>query len=436
MSGTLDSDVLILGGGPAGATAGAVLARAGLATTIVEGDCFPRPHVGESLLPHGMPVLDRLGVRDAVAALPHSRLKEGATFVTGDGSRRVTYWFDEARPPAIPSAFQVRRDEFDRLLLDTAAGAGARVREGWRATAPLWDGKRLVGAVVTDPDGAEHRLTARAVLDATGQASFLATRMGWRFPYPRHRKVACFSHFRGVETEPGREAGNITIVVCDGGWAWLIPFTGGDTSVGLVLDVARWRQGGGGGPDAMFAAARAGAPELDRRLLRAEPVQPFQAIQNFSYRVLHVAGDGYCLVGDAAGFLDPIFSTGVFLGTVTGASAADDIIDALARHGRVETNDFAPTVTLTRRLHRTFFSLIRAYYDRHFLAFVFAPRPAVDLPGAMVSLLAGDVLRPGRWRRLAGFRLMRVLAQLQEWGERWNRPLVEPLPTPQEPVER
>jgi flavin-dependent dehydrogenase len=419
-------DVVILGGGPAGSTAGALLAEAGIETLIVEGERFPRFHVGESLLPHTLPLLDRLGVHETVRALPHTRVKEGASFVTHDGSRQVAYWFADAMAPAIPHAYQVRRDEFDAALLANARERGAEVLEGWHASAPQWEGARFAGLTVRDPDGNERVLRSKAFLDASGQHSFLAGRMGWRFPYPKHRKVAAVAHFRGVWLPPGREAGNITIALTRGGWFWLIPFADDTVSVGAVLDVAQWREAGGG-PEALFAAALERTPEVARRLTGAERTLPFAAVQNFSYRVMKTAGDSFCLIGDAAGFLDPIFSTGVFLATTTGAAAADDIVDALRRHGRVEANDFAPTVALTRTLQRVFFSFIRAYYDPHFLPFFFNPRPALQLPEAIVSLLAADVLRPGRWRRTGRYRLLLALAQLQRWAARWGHSLVPPL---------
>jgi flavin-dependent dehydrogenase len=419
-------DVLILGGGPAGSTAGALLAAEGVETVILEAERFPRFHVGESLLPHTLPLLDRLGVHETVRALPHTRRKDGASFVTHDGSRHVAYWFEDAMAPAIPHAYQVRRDEFDAALLANARARGAEVLEGWRATVPQWDGTRLAALTVKDPGGEERVLRPKVLLDASGQSSFLASRMGWRFPYPKHRKVAAVAHFRGAWLPPGREAGNITIALTGGGWFWLIPFADDTVSVGAVLDVERWRQAGSG-PEALFDAAVAATPEVARRLVGAERLIPFNAVQNFSYRVVRAAGDGYCLIGDAAGFLDPIFSTGVFLATTTGAAAAEDVLDALRRRGRVEANDFAPTVALTRTLHRVFFSFIRAYYNPHFLAFFFNPRPMLQLPGAIVSLLAADVLRPGRWQRTGRYRVLLLLAQLQELGSRWGRPLIDPL---------
>jgi flavin-dependent dehydrogenase len=398
-------DVLILGGGPAGSTAGTILADAGIDTVILESETFPRFHVGESLLPHTLPLLDRLGVHDTVRALPHTRRKDGASFVTHDGSRHVVYWFDEAFPPAIPYAYQVRRDEFDRALLEHARARGAQVLAGWQATAPKWEGRRLVGLIARGPDGQEHLLRSRVFLDASGQSSFVAGRMGWRFPYQRHRKVSAVTHLHRVWLPSGREAGNITIALTDGGWFWLIPFADDSVSVGVVLDVDQWRARGGDA-EAVFSSAVERTPEVARRLVGAEKMLPVTAIQNFSYRVMHVGGDGFCLIGDAGGFLDPIFSTGVFIATSTAASAAQDIIEGLTRHGRIEGSDFGPTIALTHTFHRIFFSFVRAYYDPHFLAFFFSPSDALGLRAAVVSLLAADVVGPGTWRRTARYRLL------------------------------
>jgi len=419
-------DVLILGGGPAGSTAGALLAGAGIETVIVEGERFPRFHVGESLLPHNLPIFDRLGVQETVRSLPHTRRKEGASFVTADGSAHVAFWFDEALPPALPHAYQVRRDEFDQALLANARAEGAEVLEGWRAFAPHWEGRRFVGLTVRDPDGGEYALRCRVFLDASGQSSFLPSRMGWRFPYQRHRKIAAVSHFRGVWLPPGREAGNITIALTDGGWFWLIPFADDTVSAGAVLDVEKWRAGGTD-PERLFNTAVEATPEVARRLAGALSLIPFNAVQNFSYRVMHIGGDGFCIIGDAAGFLDPIFSTGVFIGTTAAASAAQDVIEAFARRKRVEGSDFGPTIALTRSLQRLFFSFIRSYYDPNFLAFFFNPSDTLQMKAALISMLAADVVRPGRWRRTSRYRLLQLLADLQRIGTRWGRPLVPPL---------
>ncbi len=421
-----DVDALIIGAGPAGSTAGALLALAGVETLIVESEPFPRFHVGESLLPHTIPLLDRLGVHETVRDLPHTRRKNGASFVTHDGSRHVAYWFEDAFPPAIPHAYQVSRDEFDAALLANAVRCGAQLLSGWRATVPQWDGRRITGVRLRDPEGREQFVRCRVTLDASGQASFLASRMGWRFPYPRHRKSAAVAHFKGAWLPPGREAGNITIALAEGGWFWLIPFADDTVSVGAVLDVERWRDLAGS-PESVFRTAVEATPEVARRLAAATAVTPFAAVQNFSYRVLQIGGDGFCCLGDAAGFLDPVFSTGVFLATTTAAAAAQDVSEALARHGRVDGADLGPTIALTRSLHRLFFSFIRAYYDPHFLAFFFNPHDAFRIPEAIVSLLAADVLRSGRWRRTTRFRALLALAQAQRWSARLGRPIVAPL---------
>lgn len=419
-------DVLILGAGPAGSTAATLLAEAGFQVTILERDAFPRFHVGESLLPHSLPLFQRLGIHEEVRALPHTRVKPGAIFVTHDGSKTVEYNFAQALPPAIPHAFQVRRDEFDLLLANRAREVGAEILFGWEAVSPRWENGRLVGVMARSPDGEERLFRCRAFLDASGQATFLASRMGWRFPYARHKKVAAVSHFRDVWLPPGESSGSITIALTQGGWFWLIPFRDDSVSVGAVLDVTRWKALGKE-PELVFREAVHLTPEVDRRLTHAQPLMPFSAIQNFSYRVIKLAGDGFCLIGDAGGFLDPIFSTGVFLATTTASWAAEDIADAFHRHGRVDSADFAPTVTLTRQLHRIFFSFIRSYYDPDFLAFFFNPRPFLNLPKAIVSLLAADVLRPGKTFRIARFRVLQGLAFVQRLARRWGSSLVPPL---------
>ena len=347
--------------------------------------------------------------------------------MTPDGSRKVVYWFDQAMAPAVPYAYQVRRDAFDGVLLDRARDCGAEIWHGWRATAPLWNGDRLAGLTVRGEAGDERTLRARVVIDASGQSAFLANRMGWRFPYPRHRKVASFAHFAGVWRPDGREAGNITIALCEGGWFWLIPFADGTTSVGAVLDPAVSKRIGGNA-SVLLDGAVAATPEVCSRLANAKRLAPATAIQNFSYRVKHRAGDGYCMVGDAGGFLDPIFSTGVFLATTTAESAAQDVIEAFDRHHRADGNDFAPTVALTRDLHRLFFAFIRAYHDPNFLPFFFAPRDLLGIPAAVVSLLAADILTPGRWRKTIRFRYLLTLAKLQGLVSHWGGSLVEPLP--------
>jgi flavin-dependent dehydrogenase len=182
-----------------------------------------------------------------------------------------------------------------------------------------------------------------------------------------------------------------------------------------------------GGLDALFDAVVANTPEAARRLAPARRVMEARAVQNFSFRVSRIHGDGFALVGDAAGFLDPIFSTGVFIGTTTAVTAADAVVEALNRRGRVDAADLAATAARTRDLQRLFFSFIRSYYDPHFLAFFFDPHDGMQIPKAIVTLLAADVLRSDRWRWTGRFRMLQTLARVQKTARRFGGQLVPPL---------
>lgn len=413
------TDVLILGGGPTGSTAGMVLARLGITPLIIESDRHPRFHVGESLLPHTLPIFDRLGVHDAIRALPRTLIKPGATFISFDGEERSDFWFDESMEPVIPYAYNVRRDEFDEALLRVAQREGATVCEGWKALAPEWEGDRLAAIRVRAADGAEGSIRAKCVIDATGQHAFLATRMGWKSVYDGHRKFAIVGHFEGVHRETGRASGNIVIIVTQSGWFWLIPFADGATSVGVVLDAARY-DGQAGGLDAQFDAAIAATPEAARQMSAARRLFPAQAVQNFSFKIARTHGPGYSIIGDASGFLDPIFSSGIMIGMVGAERVAQDVAKALHRKGRVDASDTAPTATLNRRLQKRFFTMIRSYYDPDFLAIFLLPETDTQHPGrrfgirkAVTSVLGGDVVDRGSWKKFTRFRMLQGLGRLQ-----------------------
>ena len=413
MAAELQTVVLIVGGGPAGATAAALLAEQAVPVVILEQHAGPSAQEGVSLLPHTLPLLDRLGVHETVRGLRSTQVKEGTSFATGHAECRVDYWFHESAVPTPSHAYNVRRDEFDEVLLRRATALGAEVLPGWRATAPIWDGGRLIGLAARDARGAKRRITARVVLDASGRECFLASRTGWRFPFPRHRKMAAFANFQGVEELPGRRAGVTAVVVCRAGWFWLIPLADGSTSVGVVRDAGSSAPPGNS-PQQVLEHAVAETPEVRRRLAAAQRCTPVATVHDFSYRVMRVAGDGYGLLGDAAGFLDPIFSSGVHVAMTTAAAAAEDVAEALIRHGRVDGSDLGPTIAVTRALQRTFSSLIRSFYDPSFLAVFLHPRPFLGVPRHINSILAGHVLGSGRWRRTAGLYLWRVVAALQK----------------------
>jgi len=410
-----------------------VLAREGIPSLLIDSERHPRFHVGESLLPHSLPMFDRLGVHEAIRALPRTLAKPGATFCSHDGAEQSIFWFDESLAPVIPHAYNVRRDEFDAMLLRTAERRGVDVREGWKAVAPMWEGERLAGIRVRAEDGCEGTIRAKCVIDATGQHAFLATRMGWKSIYPDHRKLAIVGHFEGVERVEGRGAGNIVIIVTHSGWFWLIPFADGTTSVGVVLDAARY-EGISGGIDAQFDAAIEATPEAARQLASARRTFPAAAVQNFSFKVSRAHGDGFAIVGDAAGFLDPIFSSGILMGMNAAERAALDIASALRRKGRVDAVDTAPSAVLNRRMQRRFFTMIRAYYDPHFIEVFLLPKTESRTPGArfgirpaVISVLGGDVVGRGTWRKFSRFRMLQGLGQIQRVTRRFGGQLVRPL---------
>lgn len=410
-----------------------VLAREGIPSILIESDRHPRFHVGESLLPHSLPMFDRLGLHEAIRALPRTLVKPGATFCSHDGSEKSDFWFDESSAPVIPHAYNVRRDEFDAMLLRTAEVRGVDVREGWKAIAPEWEGDRLAGVCVRTPEGEEGTIRAKCIVDATGQHAFLATRMGWKSIYPDHRKLAIVGHFEGVERFPGRGAGNIVIIVTQSGWFWLIPFADGTTSVGVVLEAARY-EGISGGIDAQFDAAIEATPEAARQLASARRLFPASAVQNFSFKVSRTHGDGFAIVGDAAGFLDPIFSSGIMMGMSTAERAALDIASALRRKGRVDAKDTARCAVLNRRLQKRFFMMIRSYYDPSFLDVFLLPSTESRVPGerfgirpAVISLLAGDIVGAGTWRKLSLFRVLQGVGRVQRLARRFGGQIVRRL---------
>jgi len=299
--------------------------------------------------------------------------------------------------------------------------------------APEWEGTRLAGIRVRAEDGSEGTIRAKCVLDATGQHAFLATRMGWKTVYPDHRKLAIVGHFDGVLRAPGRAAGNIVIIVTHSGWFWLIPFATGTTSVGVVLDAARY-EGIAGGVDAQFDAAIAATPEAARQLAGARRTFPAAAVQNFSFKVSRNHGDGFAIVGDAAGFLDPIFSSGIMMGMNAAERAALDIAAAIRTKGRVDAVDTAPCAALSRLMQKRFFTMIRAYYDPHFIAVFLLPETETQHPGrrfgirkSVISVLGGDVTGRGSWRKFSRFRMLQGLGQVQRVTRRLGGQLVRPL---------
>jgi flavin-dependent dehydrogenase len=359
-------DVLVAGGGPAGATTAALLAERGLDVLLVERAEEPRFKVGESLMPATYWTLQRLGVLDQMRATAFPK-KWSVQFFNHEGVGSKPFYFHEFHDEESSQTWQVLRSEFDQMLLENAAAKGADVRRGVRVRDVLVEGERAVGARLRLADGSEHRVASRVLVDATGQSALLATQLGLREFEPRLRNISYYTHYDGARIDDGIDAGATLILrTADrGAWFWFIPLPEGRASVGVVGSVASLVDGRGGDPQAIFEEELAKCPPLGERLEGARQAMPMRAIRDFSYYSREVAGDGWVLVGDAYGFIDPIYSSGVFLALKSGEMAADAIADALADDAPSgeRLGGFGPEL---RRGIDALRELVYAYYDPDF----------------------------------------------------------------------
>lgn len=377
-------DAIVIGGGPSGSTVATRLAQRGRRVVLLEKEHFPRFHIGESLLPCAMPLIEQLGAMPALHE--HGFLvKYAAEFVTADGSLTRRYAFADGLIPGAPSAFEVDRAEFDHVLLKNAVERGVEVREG--TTVTRFDITHE-GAEVTarDDSGTETRLSAQMLIDATGQTSLMAGKLGMREMDQGLKNFAVFSHFEGAERHEGKREGDISVVLVPGGWWWVIPLAGGRTSVGQVGPASMLR---GRKPDeAYFHEQIAATPYLAKRLQRASRVGPVRTISDYSYVSKKLAGDRFVLVGDAGAFIDPVFSTGVYLGMV-GAFRAAEAVDAALTAGRFSRREFVAYESWVRKQVETYKKFVKGFYKPEFVELLMAPSEFLDLRAAITSLLAG-----------------------------------------------
>ncbi|MCB9667133.1 MAG: tryptophan 7-halogenase [Myxococcales bacterium] len=374
-------DVAIIGGGPAGATAGNLLAQEGIRTIIVEKSAFPRFHIGESLLPCDAPVFERLGVKLEPAAFLR---KNGADFIDEGSERQETYLFSDGLKGSASQAWQVDRARFDHMLLERATEVGSIVFQNERITSVEIDDSSVRLQTT-------HReIEARYVIDASGQDAFFARRNRSVRPIKGFGRAAVFCHFQGISAHISRElatSGNIRILLVPEGWVWVIPLMSGRLSVGVVSRAQ--------GVNTFLLDKVIERSVLIRRLTEGAARTKATVIRNFSYINQRSHGARYACIGDSACFLDPVFSSGVSLAMLGAAHVADILIPALRGNEEGRSDLLAEHTQHMVHGYKAFGALIHSFYHTSLAAnLFFAKEVNEDMRAGLISMLAGDIWRP------------------------------------------
>ena len=382
-------DVIVIGGGPSGSTTGALLAQQGHKVLLLEREPFPRYHIGESLIPYTWFTLNRLGVVDWLrqSACPK---KYSVQFVSITGKVSQPFYFFNTIHHECSQTWQVWRGEFDQMLLDNAVSKGVTLRQHVTVRDVLMEGSRVVGVRADTKDGVKgEEIRARVVVDATGRDSLLSRKFAWKDKDPDLNKIAVWSYFEDAFRDPGLDEGATTVAyVPQKGWFWYIPLHSNIVSVGVVGEPS-YLYRDTRDPDAIFRREVEGCAWIRDHIRVGTQVQPVRCTGEYSYHSQKIGGDGFCLVGDAFAFLDPLFSTGVFLALKSGEMAADSI-HAAFQTGRVDAAHFADYYARQRRAVMSFRHLVRAFYD---LSFSFREFLQVypHLNSLIVDTLVGNV---------------------------------------------
>jgi flavin-dependent dehydrogenase len=382
--------VVVIGGGPAGATVSTLIAQQGYRVELFERERFPRYHIGESLIPETYWVLRRLGMLDKMKS-SHFIKKYSVQFVSASGKHSAPFYFHDNKPQECSQTWQVRRSEFDTMMLRNAEEQGVRVHEGVRVLDVLFEGDRAVGVRVADENGNPSEVRADVFVDASGQSSLLINKFKMRIPDPQLNKGAIWTYFEGAYRDQGRDEGATIVLSLQGkeGWFWYIPMHDDIVSVGVVADFDYLFKGRTS-HEVTYADEMEKCPAVKERVSIGKQVAPVKATKEYTYRASQAAGDGWVLVGDAFGFLDPLYSSGVLLALKSGELAADAVVEGLqhgdtsrAQLGKWEA-EYVEGMTRMRRL-------VCEYYDGfNFGQFV---RRFPHHRGDITDLLIGDLFK-------------------------------------------
>ncbi|MGH7950398.1 MAG: NAD(P)/FAD-dependent oxidoreductase [Limisphaerales bacterium] len=404
-------DALIIGCGPGGSSTATFLARAGKKVLVLEKEIFPRFHIGESLLPYNMKIFREMGVLPALQEAGFPR-KFGAQFSLGNGSIGTRFIFREGKFNREPESIQVERAVFDHILLKHARASGADVREGWTVAKTSSDSSG-VNVTARDLDGKIHEFRAAYLIDASGRNNLTGNQENLREIHPKLKKLSVFGHFENVALDSGESKTDTIIVRLENKWFWIIPLGGKKTSVGLVVEKEEFTKFSGA-PEQLFQHWIDSSPPLKKYMANARRVDELQVTTDFSYYNREFVGNRLLRVGDAAGFLDPIFSSGVFLAMWSGRLAAEVILKSLAR-GKPLNRLFSNYEKRVRKGFMFYWRVVENYYTTPFMELFLQPRNHHDLPSAVNAVLAGEL--EGGWSLWWRLQYFFLLVKLQK---RWS----------------
>ena len=402
-------DVAIIGGGPAGSTAATLLARAGRRVIVVERDKFPRFHIGESLLPFSMATFTRLGIQEKLLAAGFIE-KFGGEMADAGGESAQKFYFKDGFESRTDRSWQVTRSEFDKILLDHAAETGAEVCEETSVEAADFD-DQSVRLQISAAQGGTRDLRARYLIDASGRNSFLGNKFNLKKSYQHLKKLSLFAHYDGVFREPGIDGTLTRMVRALNSWFWVIPLNHERTSIGIVLDAAEFKASKLSAEE-FFDRAIAEQPVITDRIGNGRRISQVYVAADFSYRMKTLHGDRWLLAGDAAGFIDPVFSSGVFLAVLAGEIAADALVQVLD-HPRRRNRLFARYDRIVSRAMDVYLRFVDAWYSKEFIEVFLYPQQVLQIPPAVNAVLGGNIGNRFaiRWR----MELFYLIVRLQKY---------------------